>query len=456
MTKSTEFKFAALLSKINQTADELHELHQFLQELSADVNGQQTFFDYCSNWKLAPWIYVQLKQHHLLHYLNTTVSQKFEESHEKILRANEKRNQAACLFLKEFEKENIDVIILKGNLFTQTVYNDFGYKRMNDFDILIHLEDWDRIQDIYMRLGFIPLGFGWSGEKEKPAKFSHIGMSFISPDFSCIVGSQWGLKSPTAEFKVPIDEAWKTAENHLFYGIRVKKMSPEFNLLHLILHMGVFKCGIRDCMDVYNLVLTHPINETHLLNLIRQAGAEQKAHYTFSLTNLCVPVFTDSLLEKLHQKKSGFLHRRLTKRFRIAGITGDFQTSYNDYFQDIEKLVIYFNLFPAFHKKLVLYLKIIGAIYFPKKAVCLKLADQPQNASFFTTLWARMKAPCMVFSLIAQEIGWKFTILLFVKLIVDLLISLKNYFVKSESYFDYLKKRGIDPKEIEKTVKNIQ
>ena len=61
-----------------------------------------------------------------------------------------------------------------------------------------------------------------------------------------------------------------------------------------------------------------------------------------------------------------------------------------------------------------------------------------------------------MFSLIAQEIGWLFTFLLFLKLFIDLLFSLKNYLIKKESYFDYLKKRGIDPKTIEKVVKNIQ
>jgi hypothetical protein len=61
-----------------------------------------------------------------------------------------------------------------------------------------------------------------------------------------------------------------------------------------------------------------------------------------------------------------------------------------------------------------------------------------------------------VFSLIAEEIGWKFSLLLFVKLFFDTLFSLKNYFFKQESYFSYLKKIGINPSEIEKVVKNIQ
>ena len=43
-----------------------------------------------------------------------------------------------------------------------------------------------------------------------------------------------------------------------------------------------------------------------------------------------------------------------------------------------------------------------------------------------------------------------------VALLIDLMVSLKNYFIKKESYFEYLHKRGIDPKSIENAVKNIQ
>ena len=69
---------------------------------------------------------------------------------------------------------------------------------------------------------------------------------------------------------------------------------------------------------------------------------------------------------------------------------------------------------------------------------------------------ARLKAPFLVFALIAEEIGSKITLLLLTKISFDLLWSVKNYFLKKDSYFDYLRKRGINPKDIERAVKNIQ
>lgn len=95
-------------------------------------------------------------------------------------------------------------------------------------------------------------------------------------------------------------------------------------------------------------------------------------------------------------------------------------------------------------------------IYFPKMEFALGLNDQLKEPSLGHKIISIIKAPYFVFYLIAQEIGWEFTVLLFVKLGVDLLISLKNYFVRPLSYFDYLEQKGVDLKDIQKAVKNIQ
>ena len=449
------FRAASILSKIHITLPEEEEISEFIKNISSDKLKEFDFYEYCDKWKLAPWLFTQLTRTKLLNYFSTVTQKLFEESHLKIKTENERRNKEAVRFLSELKKNEIDIIILKGNLFAQTVYKDIGYKKMNDFDILIHKKDWNKIQDIYFSLGYIPLGFGWSGEKEKVNEFSHVGMSFISADFSCIIGSQWGLKSPATGYKINIEEAWDTAKEFDFYGVKVKQLSPEYNLLHLILHMGIFKCGIRDCMDIYNLVLTHKIDLTLFYKLIEKSNATDKSYFTIALSNICSGTMND-FLKELKPNSSSFLYRRLQKRLVAHEITKDFQTSYNDYFQDIEKIVIYFNLFPAFHKKLSFYFLILRYIFFPKTEIALKLSDSLHDRSAYSKIKAGVAAPFFVFSLIAQEIGWKSTFLLFSKLFFDLLLSFKNYFVKRESYFDYLKKRGVDSILIERAVKNIQ
>lgn len=453
--KVNHFNLASTLSRVSLETKELELCNVALLELKT-LDLQESFYLYCKKWKLSPWIYTQMNTYDLVDKLHPDVISRFQSDHIAVQKQNELRNKNAAIFLKEFVKEGIDVIVLKGNYLAHTSYNDTGYKRMNDFDILIRMEDWDRIQDVYLRLGYIPLGFGWSGEKEKPASFSHVGMSFISSDFSCIIGSQWGLKSPTTSFSVNIQEAWNTSVPFNFLGVPVKALNTEFNLLHLILHLGIYKCGIRDCMDIYNLVRSKSLDEVKLQHILRESKAESKAYFALQMSNLCSPEFSSELMNSLRPSLNGFVKTRLKRRMEVVESTGDLQTSYNDYFQDVEKVVIYFNLFPKFHVKFALYLRILRMIYFPKTTFALRLNDRSHKPSLWNKVIAHIKAPYLVFSLIAQEIGWKFTVLLFMKLGIDLLISLKNYFVGKDSYFDYLQQKGIDPKEIEKAVKNIQ
>ncbi len=449
------FRTACLLSSVRLSNSELQEAEENISHVCRSEDTQQLFFEYCRRWKLAPVIFMHCRKYKLLDKFSKGVQDQFEEQYNKVLQQNRLRNSVARKFLQQFKEENIEVIILKGNAFASTVYGDIGYKKMNDFDILIHRGDWDRIQQIYLRLGFIPLGFGWSGEKEKAAKFSHVGMSFISPDLHCIVGSQWGLKSPTAGYAVDIDEAWRTSLPFQFEGIEVRQLSPSFNLLHLILHMGIYKCGIRDCMDVYNLLLMHKPDIKTAASLIQKTGAAEKAAFTITLADICMPGINE-LTPHLRVNNSSFIMRRLHKRILVQQKTGDFQCSYNDYFQDIEKTVIYFNLFPVFHKRIYLFGRLLRMLFIPKAEIAFKLSDCYPFGTGVQKLMARIKAPGYTFSLIAQEIGWKFTILLFLKLFFDTLFSIKNYIFKSESYFDYLRKRGIDPKAIEHAIKNIE
>ena len=449
------FRLSADISKAIWTSDEELSIRDRLSSLNS-LELQQEFFEYCKTWKLAPWTFSQLKKHDVFLLLTDEIRELFRIEYDKVRVQNNNRNNIVINILELFIKDKIDLVVLKGNYFAFEVYQEVGYKRMNDFDILIHKKDWDRIQDIYLGMGFIPLGFGWAGEKEKPADYSHVGMSFISPDYSCIIGTQWGLKSPTSRYNVNMQDVWNTAIAFNFNGLMLKGLSNEYNLLHLILHMGIYKCGIRDCMDVYNLILVKDIDQSKFLQIVKESKSLDKAYFTLSMSNLCVKTFSDDFLRDLHQENSSYLNRRTKKRIQTAEISGDFQNSYNDYFQDIEKVVIYFNLFPQFHLKVPFYLKILKKIYFANSTTRLKLSDKVYSPTIWNNLFGFFKAPYYIFSLIAQEIGWKFTVLLFLKLFVDLICSPINYIFKKESYFDYLKSRGIDPKEIANAVKNIQ
>lgn len=451
------FYIASRLAKVTHTESELTEFKTFFSVIQKDVNAQYEFFNYCKDWKLAPWIYSQLKSLELFSNFSQEVQILFSDFAVKIYNENKGRLEEAAKFLHEFQKEDIDVVILKGNAFLSEIYNNLGYKKMNDFDMLIHIKDWVKVQKVYADLKYIPLGFGWGGEKEEVAKFSHTGLSFISPNYRCITGTQWGLKSPTSKYTVNIHDVWNKTEPLTFQNLEVKQLSPEYNLLHLILHMGTYKCGIRDCMDVYNLLLVKTdFNEDLFIEICKESNAMEKAYFTLSLSQLCCNSISQSLIAKLKPTTSSFIIRRLNTRIKMFEKTGDMQLSYNDYFHEVEMIVFYFSLFHTFHKKFALYLKLVKTLFFVEKKAAYKLSDLANDASVWQKFKARLQAPYYVFSLIGEEIGVGITILLFIKMLFDSLISIKNYALKKMSYFQFLKKEGIDSKEIISVVKGIQ
>lgn len=452
-----KFYIASRLAKIEHTGEELERISTYFRALKNNSILQLEFFDYCKNWKLAPWLFVQVKKNNLIELLDEAIQENFRNVYEKVKAENEARSSEALNFLKEFKNNGIDVALLKGNLFIKTVYGDTGYKKMNDFDMLIHLKNWPKVQEIYHKLGYIPLGNGWSGEKGDAAKFSHAGLSFLSPDYKCITGTQWGLKSPTSKYTVDMEDLWSNTLDFNYHGIEVKQLSPEYNILHLILHMGTYKCGIRDCMDIYNLLLKEKNIDYALLGkLIKEANATDKAWYTLKLTDLCCDTVDKDFLNSLQPASKKFMVRRVASRLKMAAKTGDMQRSYNDHFHEVEMIVFYFGLFNQFHQKLYFFGKLLRQMFFPPKTIAFKLSDLEEKPSFFQKLKARLKAPYLVFALIGEEIGLGITFLLFFKVFIDTLFSLRFYFIRKETYFEYLRKRNIEPNTIKQVVKGIQ
>ncbi|MBC7438840.1 MAG: nucleotidyltransferase family protein [Flavobacterium sp.] len=450
------YNIAGRITKVKYNEDDLSQITAFLNEIQADESRQNDFFDYCKNTKIAAWVYIRIKDCHFVDYLNAEVVSLFEKEFQKILLQNEQRNDAVIPILKSFVENDIDVIVLKGNVFTQTIYKSFGYKRMNDFDILIKKEDWSKIQDIYQKLNFIPLGFGWTGEKHQATNFSHTGIPYISRNLKCMIGSQWGLKAPTSSYKFNINEIWETAEDYDFKGIKVKKLSAKNNLLHLVLHLGIYKCGVRDCMDIYNLLLTENIEKYNFAKIFIDANGLVKAFFAFNLCHKMASIPDSETLNLVDNTKPSLLKKIYHKRIKAIDESQNWQVSYNDYFQDIEKNVVYFNIYHEFHVKLKIYVRIIQQIFFPKSEMALKFIEKSHQPTILNKIKAFFIAPFYVLALLSEEIGLQATLYILVKLFFNLIESISNYFIPQQNYFDYLEKQNIDPKTVKNLVNNVQ
>ncbi|MEL6593508.1 MAG: nucleotidyltransferase family protein, partial [Bacteroidota bacterium] len=132
-----KFYVASRLSKLQPSPSEQEAIRTALESIAKDAAAQQDFFAYCKKWKLAPWACVQLKRLGMWGLLLAETQNAFDAMHQKVWQQNEARNQEAKLFLQAFAEQEIDAAVLKGNLLLHTAYHDLGYKKMNDFDILV-------------------------------------------------------------------------------------------------------------------------------------------------------------------------------------------------------------------------------------------------------------------------------------------------------------------------------
>ncbi len=143
--------------------------------------------------------------------------------------------------LRTFQQAGLPVIILKG-LILRRLYPQPELRTMSDADILVHEYDLEKASALLQSLGYT------KGE----VSIKHI--SFYHRYFQTVELHSMLVDTdlfPAA--KIISDQLWMTAVKVDFYGAAVLALSPEYQLLHLILHMAShmqnYGFGLRQLCD---------------------------------------------------------------------------------------------------------------------------------------------------------------------------------------------------------------
>lgn len=185
----------------------------------------------------------------------------------------------------------IDCVVLKGMLFGLEIYGDARYKRMNDIDILIKVEDAPVALQIYRESGmFSSRDLLGKQATVKPERSHHLP-SFVTADGALVVGTHWGLITPRAPYTVNYDGIWSRARRIDFYGTPAWAMADEDNLHHLCIHLPYYKAGVRELADIWNLLRyrTDELDIELIVDEMRRAGTQNLVFHALSLTNMLVP-----------------------------------------------------------------------------------------------------------------------------------------------------------------------
>ncbi len=169
-----------------------------------------------------------------------------------IRQANTERSEQALRLLDLLSTHRIKVVILKGYLFSHEIYQDTGYKKMNDVDILVEECDFNQASELLIGQGF--RRFEEVSEKDFGSKKRHHNVTFIGPNLKCVIGLHWRLTSKLAPFRPDMAGIWSRIIPIQLHDVKAYRMCWEDNLVHLALHLPFFKIGLRELADGANVI----------------------------------------------------------------------------------------------------------------------------------------------------------------------------------------------------------
>jgi hypothetical protein len=165
------------------------------------------------------------------------------------------RQSHIAVILQELTANEIDVIVMKGARLAESVYPNSILRPYTDIDILIRLNQWDKVVECLGSIGYS--GRYLKDGKLRPRLIKEV-MYEHELDFYCKGKINVDAKFDLLELGIAmktIDDVWDSAINTTVAGVQCKALSPEYELIHLLVHLnrhGFVK--LMWCVDIALLV----------------------------------------------------------------------------------------------------------------------------------------------------------------------------------------------------------
>lgn len=434
------------------------EIH-IARELADKVTDWKAYYELAQHQKVVPINYENFQKAGIWDKVPKDAQALFLAERDKIQTQNEERVDRARHFLNRFIEEKLPVAILKGSAFAKSIYQDVGYKRMNDVDILIHREDSERAYDIFEELDYFPLGERIPGDRKKSDKLTHLGPAYISKDLKCVIGPQWGIKTLIGSWTVDYKGIWSRMRTFDYWGVPLKELAPEDHMHHLVLHLGIFKIALRDMMDIYNLTRFYGqgFDWELYLKIVKESGSENHSYHALSIANrLCPQLELAEACRRLEPHVSRRFRKNVKEKTKSINLI---MSMFNDQVQTLELCISRFFMTDLPGEKWPAFFNLYRNIYWPPKKEFEKIMLL-ENAGPLKRLWARMRVPWRILWVVSTEAGMKLLILLIIKTNLDLWKCTFTYpFKKKENrkgFKDFAARLGMTVEELETLAKHFQ
>lgn len=391
----------------------------WIRDHIARIEDPVAFWELAHDNRVAPRVHQELDRLDLLEMLPPDIRAKFEQQSAHVVSANRRRLEVASGVLAALLERGIDVVVLKGVAFGASLYDNPGYKRMNDVDVLLRREQVRDAMQVLGDQGLLPIAERVGGDPEKQLEVTHHLPPYVNRDLSCMIGVQWDFRSPLLGHEFDLDAVWDRTVPLDLDGVEVRMLGPEDALHHVALHLERFRTGVRDVMDLHNLVFAHGerFDWDLFARLVREAGTEDDVFYALSFAQAHRPhERMRALLEELEPRAHPRIRRLAAHRCRSERVLVRICSRQ---FSTIEKLVTAFNATNLLREKAPLFVQGWASIFWPSLQDALKISAIVEP-TFAARVKARLVAPWRLMQAIAEEIGGLLLLGLAVKSWIDL------------------------------------
>lgn len=129
-----------------------------------------------------------------------------------------------------FEEIRTPVIALKGSHLAETVYNNIALRTMGDIDLLVRLEDIEKIENAFQQAGAESLGYNCADSRQ------HFHVTYHLFEKRLKVEVHWKLFSSRYTCQIDHEALWKRAEPLKPRQPGVLVLSPEDLLIYICAH----------------------------------------------------------------------------------------------------------------------------------------------------------------------------------------------------------------------------
>ncbi|OOE14571.1 nucleotidyltransferase family protein [Fictibacillus arsenicus] len=287
--------------------------------------------------------YSLLKRQNKLHQTPDFFQNKLQEIYTDTLYKNIFIKNQTMLILNEFEKQRIEVIPLKGPLFTEKYFGDLGSRYSSDIDLLVKKKDVNKAAECIKQLGF-------HTEKEEIELHFHCGFYKEITNSPCplAVELHWDLVKENTS-NLDIEAFWSDSTRFQSTYQYVKELSDYHAFYMICLHgwrhnLDSLKYYLDIIQMIYRIALS--LNFTRLINEAEYHQTKRRLVRTISLVYNQYPFLTEfKNFPYLAQNKGRGNHPKKKAIHKYLNFL-DYQfLSYDSFAHRLRELVIW--IFPS-------------------------------------------------------------------------------------------------------------